>query len=133
MSGKTIAVIGAILAGAGVGLGAFHAHGLDKLLVKLGRETDLPQRMAWFDTAARYQMYHALGCLGIAALATLAPSGWYGAAAGMMVAGVALFCGSLYAMSFLGAEWRWLGAVTPFGGLAFILGWICTAIGAWRS
>jgi uncharacterized membrane protein YgdD (TMEM256/DUF423 family) len=84
-----------------------------------------------FETAARYQMYHALALLAVAWAAGRWPgtsiqlSGW------MFVAGTLVFCGSLYALPLTGI--RWLGAVTPLGGLAFLLGWLCLAWGVWSS
>lgn len=133
MTPKAIAVAGALLAGLGVMLGAFGAHGLGTFLEKQGLGANLDQRLEWFETAARYQLYHALGLLAIAALAQRAPGGAWGAAAIALILGVALFSGSLYAMTFLGDEWRKLGMVTPLGGLAFIVGWVIAAVAAWRN
>ena len=132
MAEKWITVVGALLAAAGVGLGAFGAHGLEDQLRQLGHEASLAKRLAWFDTAVRYQLYHAMGMLVIAALSAGAPSGWHRAAAGLFVVGVALFSGSLYAMTFAGDAWRKLGMVTPLGGLALIVGWILLAVAVAR-
>lgn len=133
MNPKTIAILGALLAAAGVGLGAFGAHGLEDALRKLGHESDIAKRLAWFETAVRYQLYHALGLVAVAALAaTLTGSGLRAAAVAFLV-GIALFSGSLYGMTFLGEEWRKLGMITPLGGLSLIIGWIAVAIAAWRS
>jgi uncharacterized membrane protein YgdD (TMEM256/DUF423 family) len=128
MAGKWIAVVGALLAAAGVGLGAFGAHGLEDQLRQLGHESNLTKRLAWFDTAVRYQLYHALAMVAVAALAAGQVSGLYRTAAGLFVLGIALFSGSLYAMTFAGDAWRKLGMVTPLGGLAFIVGWILVAV-----
>jgi len=89
------------------------------------------QRLDVYDTAVRYQFYHSLGLLGIGlTLRTLdVPS--LRAAALLMVAGIVLFSGSLYALT-LGAP-RLMGAVTPIGGLALIAGWLTFAYGVWRS
>jgi uncharacterized membrane protein YgdD (TMEM256/DUF423 family) len=133
MTGKWMAIVGALLAAAGVGLGAFGAHGLEDQLRKLGHEANLDKRLAWFDTAVRYQLYHALGMVVIAAMAAGQASGLYRAAAGLFVAGIALFSGSLYAMTFAGDAWKKLGMVTPLGGLAFIVGWMLVAAAAWRQ
>jgi uncharacterized membrane protein YgdD (TMEM256/DUF423 family) len=133
MSGRWIAIVGALLAAAGVGLGAYGAHGLDKTLDDLGYGSQLAQRTGWFETAVRYHMYHAVGLLGVAALASRMSPSWAGAAAGAILLGVGLFCGSLYAMTFLGDAWRKLGMVTPLGGLALIVGWLVLAVAAWRS
>lgn len=133
MSPKMMAVAGALLAAAGVGIGAFGAHGLENLLRELGREADLTKRMAWFETAAKYQLYHSIGLVAVAAAAVCFPSSGYRAAAIAFILGVVLFSGSLYGMTFLGDEWRKLGMITPLGGLAFIIGWIAVAVAAWKS
>jgi uncharacterized membrane protein YgdD (TMEM256/DUF423 family) len=133
VTGKWIAIAGALLAAAGVALGAFGAHGLEKQLQSLGREANLAQRMAWFDTGVRYHMYHALALVVVAALARTGASNWHTMAAAAFLLGVALFSGSLYAMTFGEDSWRKLGAVTPLGGLAFLVGWVCVAVAAWRS
>jgi uncharacterized membrane protein YgdD (TMEM256/DUF423 family) len=132
MPAKWIAVAGALLAAAGVGLGAFGAHFLEDFLRRQGHEADLVKRAAWFETAVRYQLVHALGLLVVAALAGGQPSGGHRATAALFILGVALFSGSLYAMTFAGEAWRKLGMVTPFGGLALIAGWLVLAIAAAR-
>lgn len=121
---KTFFILGAALAGLSVALGAFGAHGL--------RNAITPDLLANYETGARYQMYHALALLALAwAIArwpggTLFPlSGW------LFVAGVVLFSGSLYLMAFTG--WRWLGAITPLGGVAFIGGWALIIYQVWTS
>jgi uncharacterized membrane protein YgdD (TMEM256/DUF423 family) len=104
------------LAALAVGLGAFGAHGL---------KARLPSDMlAVWHTAVQYHAWHALGLLAVG-LST--DNIWARSAGWLLVAGIALFSGSLYALS-LGAP-RGLGAVTPLGGTAFILGWIAFAIG----
>jgi uncharacterized membrane protein YgdD (TMEM256/DUF423 family) len=133
MTAKWIAIVGAILAAVGVGLGAFGAHGLEDLLRRLGHEATLGKRTAWFDTAVRYQLYHALGMLIAFALAAGQPNGWHRAAAGLFVLGIALFSGSLYAMTFASDAWRKLGMITPLGGLAFIVGWMLLVVATWRA
>ena len=104
--------LGALSALIAVAAGAFGAHAL--------RARVTPDMLAVFETAARYQMYHALGLLAVAWAAAHWP-GPAGAAGWLFVAGTVLFCGSLYLLALTGH--RWLGAITPFGGLAFILGW----------
>ena len=133
MSPKTMAILGALLAAAGVGLGAYGAHGLEGALRNAGYETDLIKRLAWFETGVKYQLYHALALVTLAALATSVPSGGLRIAAIAFIIGIALFSGSLYGMTFLGETWRKLGMVTPLGGLAFIVGWIAVAVAAWRQ
>jgi len=101
-----------------VAAGAFGAHALRGRL-----SADL---LGVFETAARYQMYHALGLMAVA----WAASRWPGAlpqwAGWLFVAGTVLFSGSLYALALSGV--RWLGAITPLGGVAFLAGWICLGL-----
>lgn len=84
-----------------------------------------------FETAARYQIYHALALLGAAWAATRWPGPALAAAGWLFVAGTLIFSGSLYLLSLTGL--RWLGAITPVGGLAFLAGWLCLAWRAWRG
>lgn len=110
--------VGALSALVSVAAGAFGAHALRSRLT--------PELLAVFETAARYQMYHALGLLAVA----WATSRWPGAlpvwAGWLFVAGTVLFSGSLYILSLTGI--RWWGAVTPFGGVAFLIGWMCLVL-----
>jgi uncharacterized membrane protein YgdD (TMEM256/DUF423 family) len=106
-----------------VALGAFAAHGLK------GRLT--PELLAVFETGARYQMYHALALCAAA-------WGWvrwrhrlFGVAGGCFVAGIVLFSGSLYLLALTNT--RALGMITPLGGLAFLAGWACLVLGAFRG
>ena len=120
---RTFLALGAFSAAISVAAGAFGAHALKARL-----PADL---LAVFETGARYQMYHALG-LGLAAWAASAGRSGAAAWAGwLFVAGTVLFSGSLYALTLSGV--RALGAVTPFGGVAFIAGWIALAIAALRG
>src|SRR5690242_9217645 len=107
---RTFFALGAALAGIAVAAGAFGAHGLRGRL-----DADM---LAVFETAARYQMYHALGLLAVAWATARWPDGGAVLAGWLFVAGVAIFCGSLYALSLSGV--RWLGAITPIGGLCFL-------------
>jgi uncharacterized membrane protein YgdD (TMEM256/DUF423 family) len=110
--------LGAVLAGIGVALGAFGAHGLRSIVT--------PERLAVFETGVRYQLVHALAILAAAGAAHLAPGARAPRlAGGLFVVGVLLFSGSLYALVGTGVT-AW-GAVTPFGGLAFLAGWIALA------
>lgn len=102
--------------------GAFGAHALEGRLP--------PDLLAVFETAARYQMYHALSILLIAAAADRLDSRMANIAGWLFVAGIVLFAGSLYLMAFTGI--RWLGAVTPLGGLCFIAGWISLVRAGWQ-
>jgi uncharacterized membrane protein YgdD (TMEM256/DUF423 family) len=113
----------ALLAALAVLLGAFGAHALKQRLA--------PDALAIWQTAVQYQMWHALGLLGLVLIqlhGTQSP--WLRAAAGLLLGGVALFCGSLYALA-LGAP-RGLGILTPFGGTAFVAAWICIGVAALR-
>ena len=101
-------------------LGAFAAHGL--------KNTIAPDMLAVFDTGVRYQMYHAFAMFAAAWGFALWQARAFALAGWLFVAGIVIFSGSLYLMAFTGA--RWLGAVTPLGGLAFLAGWLCLAWGA---
>lgn len=106
-------MIGAALGGLAVAAGAFGAHALKSVLS--------PDRLEVFETAARYQMFHALALIaaGLSALHTerrlFVRAGWF------FAAGIGLFSGSLYLLCLL--DIRWLGAVTPLGGVSFLIGW----------
>lgn len=109
----------------GVGAGAFGAHGL------AGYFEQYPDLESTYDTAVRYHMIHGLA-LFISAWAWdkwgSQAAAWSGYA---FVAGVLIFCGSLYLLVF--TRLRWLGAITPLGGVAFLAGWLCLFIAAWRG
>lgn len=115
MNSKQILQLAGISGAIAVGLGAFGAHSLEALLIQNGR-------LDTFQTAVNYHFYHTLALLGIGFLATVKPD-WKGIsfAAWSMVLGILIFSGSLYVLSLTGITW--LGAITPLGGLAFILGW----------
>jgi uncharacterized membrane protein YgdD (TMEM256/DUF423 family) len=112
-------LLGAISAFIAVAAGAFGAHGLRARLE--------PASLAIFETAARYQMYHALALLAVAWAVTRWPGPWAVRAGWLFVIGTVIFSGSLYALSLSGV--RWLGAITPLGGLAYLAGWICLVAG----
>jgi len=113
LRGSVFGILGASFAFLAVALGAFGAHGLE------GRLS--PADLATFETAVRYQMYHALGLLLIG-VASWAVPGFRGRIPGWaFVTGILVFSGSLYVLVLTGQ--RWLGAVTPLGGLAFLVGW----------
>ncbi len=108
------AVLGASLALLGVMAGAFGAHGLRALVSERGLEV--------FQTAVTYQMYHAIALVLVALLPLAGGSRrLLAAAAGFFLVGILLFSGSLYLLVL--AEWRWLGPVTPLGGLCLMVGW----------
>ena len=114
--------IGALSACLAVAAGAFGAHAL--------RDLVSADRLAVWETAARYQMYHALGLLIVAYLASQKTAGPAMVGGWLFVAGTILFSGSLYALTLTGITI--LGAITPLGGLAFIAGWLVLAWGVWR-
>ena len=114
------AIIAAVLAALAVMLGAFGAHALRGQL-------DGASLQVWH-TAVEYHFWHALALLGLAGAPA---SRWRTASLIALTLGIVLFCGSLYALA-LGAP-RWIGAITPAGGLAFIAGWICLGGAFWRS
>jgi uncharacterized membrane protein YgdD (TMEM256/DUF423 family) len=105
-----------------VAAGAFGAHALRARL-----STEM---LAVFETGARYQMYHALGLLAVAWAVPRWPGPWAVRAGWLFVAGTVLFSGSLYTLALSGI--RWLGAVTPLGGVAFLAGWACLVLAARR-
>lgn len=115
--------IAALLGSLAVAAGAFGAHAL--------REKLSTRAIEIFETGSRYQMYHALALLLVALLLSRAEAGQSTlVAAGVaFIVGVVIFSGSLYALSLTGI--KWLGAITPLGGVAFILGWGCLAVAAW--
>ncbi len=119
---RTFVALGAVSAGLAVAAGAFGAHGL--------RARVTPELLAVFETAARYQMYHALGLVAVAWAAARWPESGAAGAGWLFVAGTVLFSGSLYLLALGGP--RWLGAVTPVGGLCFLAGWVVLAWSATR-
>ena len=116
---RRLIAVGCVVAGIGVAAGAFGAHMLKTILE--------PPMLAAYDTATRYQMYHAFGMVlvGMAMRVfddrRLAMAGW------LFATGMLLFCGSLYGIALAGL--KWLGPITPLGGLTFIIGW---GIFGWR-
>lgn len=112
-------LLGSILMFLGVGMGAFGAHGFAEFLASTGRE-------GTFETAVRYQVYHGLALLAVgilnnqAAATILNWSGW------LFFAGTVIFSGSLYILIYSGV--KWLGAITPIGGVLFLAGWVCMGI-----
>lgn len=123
---KKILLAAAIFGALGVAAGAFGAHGLKKL-------TTDPDIINSFETGARYQLLHAVALLGLSALAAGHPSRQWGRAAICFAAGIILFSGSLYLISFLKIREDGgtgiLGPLTPLGGVLLIAGWIILAFG----
>lgn len=123
MTARLALALGAILAFAAVALGAFGAHALKSRLA--------PDSAAVWQTAVLYHGWHALALVGAGLFlmqrpdaAAIVVAGW------LFLAGVVLFSGSLYVLALTGV--RGFGAVTPFGGVAFLAGWAAFAWGAWR-
>jgi len=116
-------LIGSVSAFIAVGLGAFAAHGLKSRLA--------PAMLGTFETGVRYHMYHALALLAVGWACSRWPGSAANASGWLFVLGTVLFSGSLYALSLSGV--RWLGAITPFGGVAFLAGWLCLAWAAWKG
>ena len=116
-------LVGSISALIAVGLGAFAAHGLK------GRLT--PEMLNAFEVGVRYQMYHALALLAVAWALSRWPRAEITVAGWLFVAGTIVFSGSLYLLSLTGV--RWIGAITPIGGVAFLLGWLSLVWGVWRG
>jgi uncharacterized membrane protein YgdD (TMEM256/DUF423 family) len=120
---KTFLIFGCIFSFLGVALGAFGAHALKQKLS--------PELLQVFEVGVRYQMYHAFALFVVAwalhswNIAGAAASGWW------FIAGIVLFSGSLYALAL--TDIKWLGAVTPLGGLSFLIGWLWLAWNVWRG
>ena len=106
-------IVGAIMAFLAVALGAFGAHALKNRLT--------PDMLDIFEVGVRYHMYHALGLLAVAWATSRWPESNVTAAGWAFIVGIIIFSGSLYILSMTGM--RWVGAVTPLGGLAFLIGW----------
>lgn len=119
MARSPLVAVGAINAALAVAAGAFAAHGL--------RERLDARALEIFETGARYQMYHALAMIfaGILVAKGASTAGW------IFQAGIVVFSGSLYALALTGV--KGLGAITPIGGLAFLVGWVWLAWVAWRG
>ena len=120
---RTFFLLGSLFAFLAVAAGAFGAHSLKAMLPA--------ERLIVFETAVRYQMYHALALFAVGWVSqqcqhvALRTAGW------LFVLGILLFSGSLYVLAFSGA--RWIGALTPLGGLAFLAGWALLGWGCWKS
>lgn len=123
MQAKQWLMIGALSGFFGVALGAFGAHGLKEILSQ--------KSMAIYQTAVQYQMYHALALLALGVWGSLNPGvdvHWTGLA---FTFGILIFSGSLYALAV--TDLKFLGAITPIGGVAFLAGWITFAIAVWKA
>jgi uncharacterized membrane protein YgdD (TMEM256/DUF423 family) len=115
--------IASMLGGISVVFGAFASHAL--------RDRLSANSLAIWETGTRYQMYHALALMLVAFLISRFPDSVLLVVAGYaFVAGTFIFSGSLYALTLTGI--KWLGAITPIGGMALIIGWLCLALATWR-
>jgi len=114
---------GSVFCGLGVILGAFGAHGLRARLS--------PEMLVVFETGVRYHLIHALGLLAVAWAASRWPGSYVSIAGYLFVAGIFIFSGSLYVLAITGI--RWLGAITPIGGVCLIVGWGLLAVGVLRA
>ena len=119
---RTLLLIGAVSACIGVGFGAFGAHGLKGRLA--------PEMLAVFETGVRYEMYHAFAILFTALAAPRVDGRLVPRAGWCFTLGTVLFSGSLYVLALTGVTW--LGAVTPFGGMLFLTGWLMLVAAALR-
>ena len=141
MAGRNWLLLGAIMGGLSVALGAFAAHGLDKVFVEqyagqtrvvAGETVPLSKKfLNDFKTGAEYQMYHSLALLAVGLMVERRTSRCLTIAGWAFVVGIILFSGSLYILTLTGVT-KW-GMVTPLGGVAFLVGWTALAIGAIRS
>jgi uncharacterized membrane protein YgdD (TMEM256/DUF423 family) len=121
---KIFLLLASVLGGLAVALGAFGAHALESRM-----SADL---LATYEVGVRYHFYHALALIGVVAVLSRWPDAGAAVAAGwLFVFGILIFSGSLYLLAFTGV--RWLGAITPIGGVAFIAGWACLAWVALRG
>ena len=120
---RRLLIIGALLLAAATALGAWAAHGLESLLDA--------ESVATFRTGVEYHFYNALGLLGIGLLVErVGPQGSLVACGWLLITGIVMFSGSLYVLAF--GVGRFLGPVTPLGGLALIAAWCCLAASLWR-
>ena len=115
---RAFLVLGALFGFLGVGFGAFGSHALRSRLP--------PERLVTFETGVRYQLWHALALFAVVFLRTIGPDAFAESLAGVLfLAGIVLFSGSLYALALTGR--RTWGAVTPFGGVCLLAGWLALA------
>lgn len=128
---RRILLVAALLGGLGVILGAFGAHGLESAVKEWGLGADeQTRRLATWDVAVRYQMYHALALLAAGILAIHRPSKSLAVAGFMFTVGTLVFSGCLYALVLSGI--KILGAIVPLGGLGMIVGWLALAVAVSR-
>lgn len=122
IDGRMLVVLGALLSALAVAFGAFGAHALREILE--------PRALETWTTGTTYLGWHAAAVLLTGILAELVRPGLINTAGLLFLVGIVLFCGSVFVLALGGP--RWVGPVTPFGGLAFIAGWIVMAVAGWR-
>lgn len=120
---KTILMTGAAMLAFAVAIGAFGAHGL-----KAHLSTEM---LTIYKTGVEYHFYHALGLLLVGVLAVIMPNVYLKWSAIFLATGILLFSGSLYVLAITGI--KWLGAITPLGGLSFIAGWVLLFVAVWKK
>lgn len=120
---KQILMVASILLALAVAIGAFGAHGLKARLSA--------EMIMIYKTGVEYHFYHAIGLLLIGVLSVSYPSGLLNWSAILLVTGIFLFSGSLYVLAISGM--KWLGAITPLGGLSFIAGWVLLFVAVWKK
>ena len=122
MSNRNILAAGTIFMALAVLLGAFGAHALKNSLA--------PEMLTVYKTGVEYQFYHALGLLIIGLIGFQIDSKWLGRSGLLLTVGILLFSGSLYVLALTGI--KVIGAITPIGGVSFVLGWIFLAVAVWK-
>jgi uncharacterized membrane protein YgdD (TMEM256/DUF423 family) len=122
MNNRIALFLGAIFMALAVLLGAFGAHALKNILS--------PEMLAVYKTGVEYQFYHALGLLVIGSIGFHLDSIWLRRSGLLLTLGILLFSGSLYILALTGI--KVIGAITPIGGVSFVLGWVCLAIAVWE-
>jgi uncharacterized membrane protein YgdD (TMEM256/DUF423 family) len=119
---RTFFILGSMSGFLSVALGAFGAHSL--------KETLSPEMLGIFETGVRYQFYHSIALFLVGFISAKFSHSVFSKAGWFFVAGILLFSGSLYLLAISGVGW--VGAITPFGGVAFLAGWAFLAWGFWQ-
>ncbi len=123
ISPKTALLLGSMFSFLSVAFGAFGAHALKDFLVQT-------QRLPVYEKAVQYQFYHALALILVGIMGVQFPQLKTGTIAICMVLGILIFSGSLYALCL--TQIRWMGAITPLGGISFLIGWFLLAWNVWK-
>jgi len=120
---RIIITVASVMLALAVAIGAFGAHGLKAHLT--------PEMLQTYKTGVEYHFYHALGLLLVGVLSVSMPSNLLNWSTFLLALGIILFSGSLYVLAISGI--KWLGAITPLGGLSFIAGWIFLFLAVWKK